>query len=133
MELDLFNTLKEITSAPAVAGFEEQRQKLIIEHFSRYCDSVSVDVMGNVIGVLGEGERSVMISGHYDQLGFMIKNVDDKGYANIINVGGWDQRAAYGSRVKIWVDDGPDDYVIGVISTVPPHVSSPSEEIRCPQ
>ena len=83
--------------------------------------------MGNVIGALGEGDRSVMISGHYDQLGFMIKNVDDKGYANIINVGGWDQRAAYGSRVKLWVGDSHDDYVIGVISTIPPHVSIPSE------
>lgn len=132
MTVNVFQVLKELIDAPGVTGFEEQRREKIIEHFSRYCDSVSVDVMGNVIGTLGEGERSVMISGHYDQLGFMIKNVDDKGYANIINVGNWDQRAAYGSRVKIWVGDGPDDYVIGVISTVPPHISSPSERDKVP-
>jgi endoglucanase len=132
MDLNIFQALKELIEAPGVTGFEEQRKKKIIEYFSRYCDSVSIDVMGNVIGTLGEGERSVMISGHYDQLGFMIKNVDEKGYANIINIGGWDQRAAYGSRVKIWVGENPDDYVIGVISTIPPHVSRPSERDKVP-
>lgn len=132
MGLNKFEVLKELIDAPAVTGFEEQRRKKIIKYFSQYCDSVSVDVMGNVIGTLGEGERSVMISGHYDQLGFMIKNVDSKGYANLINVGGWDQRAAYGSRLKIWVGEGPDDYVIGVISTIPPHVSSPGTRDKVP-
>lgn len=130
--IEIFNVLKELTSAPAVTGFEEQRRKLIIEHFSKYCDSVSVDVIGNVIGTLGDGERSVMISAHYDQLGFMIKNVNSKGYASIVNVGGWDQRAAYGSKVKIWVGDGPEDYVKGVISMVPPHVSAPGERDKVP-
>jgi len=132
MGLNKFEVLKELIDAPGVSGFEEQRKKKIIKYFSQYCDSVSIDVMGNVIGTLGEGERSVMKSGHYAQLGFMIKNVDGKGYANIINIGGWDQRAAYGSRLKIWVGEKPDDYVIGVISTVPPHVSSPSERDKVP-
>ena len=132
MALNIYKALNELIDAPGVTGFEEQRRKKIIEQFSRYCDSISVDVMGNVIGTIGEGERSVMISGHYDQLGFMVKNVDDKGYASIVNVGGWDKRAAYGSRVKIWVGDGPGDYIIGVISTVPPHVTSPSERDKVP-
>lgn len=132
MELNIFNVLKDLINAPGVTGFEEQRRKLIVNYFSNYCDTVEVDVLGNVIGTIGDGDRSVMISGHYDQLGFMIKNVDDKGFASIINVGGWDQRAAYGSKVKIWVGDGPEDFVKGVISMVPPHVSSPGERDKVP-
>jgi endoglucanase len=132
MELDVFNVLKKLSNSPAVAGFEEQRRKLIIKYFSKYCDTVDVDVLGNVIGTIGDADRGVMISGHYDQLGFMIKNVDEKGYASIVNVGGWDRRAAYGLKVKIWVGDGPNDYVKGVISTIPPHVSSPSERDKVP-
>lgn len=130
--LDTFEIMKELTSAPAVTGFEEQRRKLIVEQFSKYCDSVSIDVLGNVIGVIGDGDRSVMISAHYDQLGFMIKNVDSKGYASIINVGGWDQRAAYGLKLKIWVGNGPQDYVKGVISMAPPHVTSQGEREKVP-
>jgi len=129
---DLFSVLRELIAAPAVTGFEEQRRGLIIEHFSKYCDSVSVDVIGNVIGTIGEGGRTVMISAHYDQLGFMIKHVDDKGFASIVNVGGWDPRAAYGERIKIWVGDGIEDYVTGIISTIPPHVTKPSERDKVP-
>lgn len=132
MELDIFNVLKDLVNVPAVTGFEGQRRKLIVEYFSRYCDTVDVDFMGNVIGTIGEGDRSVMISGHYDQLGFMIKNVDDKGFASIVNVGSWDQRVAYGIKVKIWVGDGPGDYIKGVISTVPPHVSAPDARSKVP-
>ena len=132
MELNIFKVLNELINAPGVTGFEEQRRRLIIDYFSKYCDTVDVDVMGNVIGTIGNGDRSVMISGHYDQLGFMIKNVDDKGFASIVNVGGWDQRSAYGSKVKIWVGDGPKDFIKGVISTVPPHVSSPGERDKVP-
>jgi endoglucanase len=130
--LDIFKVMKDLTLAPAVPGFEEQRRKLVVELFSKYCDRVSVDVLGNVIGTLGEGERSVMISAHYDQLGFMIKNVDSKGYASIVEVGNWDQRAAYGLKVKIWVGNGPEDYVKGVISMAPPHVTSPGERDKVP-
>ncbi len=132
MDLDLFNILKEITSTPAVAGFEEKRQKVIIDYFSKYCDTVEVDVLGNVIGTIGDGDRSVMISGHYDQLGFMIKNVDEKGFASIINIGGWDPRSVYGIKLKIWVGDEPEDYITGVVSTIPPHVSVPSEREKVP-
>jgi endoglucanase len=93
-----------------------------VEYFSKYCDSVSVDVIGNVIGTLGSGERSVMLAGHYDQIGFMIKHVDEKGYAYISQVGGWDPRTVYGTRVKIWTGDALDSYVIGTIGAKAAHL-----------
>ncbi len=127
MTVDMYEVLEDLMGAPAVTGFEEQRRKRIIERFSEYCDSVSVDVIGNVIGTLGEGERSVMLAGHYDQLGFMIKHLDDKGYASFDKVGGWDPRVAYGTRVRVWVGDGPEDYVIGTVGTKAAHLTDPKE------
>ena len=127
MSLDLFEVLKDMMEAPAVTGFEEQRRKRVIEHFKRYCDNVSVDVIGNVIGTIGGGDRSVMLAGHYDQLGFMVKHVDEKGYAHFSPVGGWDPRVAYDTRVRIWVGDGPDAYVTGVIGAKPAHLTEPKE------
>ena len=110
-------------AAPAVTGFEEQRRKLIVEEFSRHCDVVEVDVMGNVIGTMGDGERSMMLAGHYDQLGFMVKYVDYDGFAAFANVGGWDKRVAYGTRVKIWVGDGPEDYLVGTVAVKAAHLT----------
>ena len=127
MTVDLYNVLKDLMETPAVTGFEEQRRKRIIEQYSKYCDSISVDVIGNVIGTLGNGERSVMLAGHYDQLGFMVTYVDEKGYAHFSRVGGWDPRVAYGTRVRIWVGDDPDAYVTGVIGTKAAHLTDPKE------
>lgn len=113
--------------APAVTGFEEARRKRVIDLFSKYCDSIKVDVIGNVIGIIGEADRKVMLAGHYDQLGFMIRHIEDNGYASFINVGGWDPRVAYGTRVKIWIGDDLEDYLIGTIGTKPAHLTEEEE------
>lgn len=120
--MNIFSVLKDIVDRPAVTGFEDQRRKRIAEYFSDYCDSVSVDVIGNIIGTLGSGERSVMLAAHYDQIGFMIKHVDEKGFAYFDPVGGWDQRVVYGARVKVWTGNEPDAYIVGVIGAKPAHI-----------
>ena len=123
----MFETLDFLMGAPAVTGFEEPRSKRVIVLFSKYCDTVSVDVIGNVIGTLGDGERDVMLAGHYDQLGFMVQHIDDKGYASFVAVGGWDPRVAWGTRVKIWTGEDPEDFVIGTIGVKPAHLTDASE------
>lgn len=79
------------------------------------------------MGTLGSGDKSVMLSGHYDQIGFLIKYVDKKGYASFDQVGGWDPRVAYGTRVRIWVGDGPEDFVLGTIGTKAVYLTDASE------
>jgi len=127
MPVNMYKVLKELMSAPAVTGFEEPRRKKVIEQFSKYCDTVSVDVIGNVVGTIGSGERAVMLAGHYDQIGFLVKHVDEKGYVSFDQVGGWDPRVAYGTRVKIWVGDGAEDYVVGTIGTKAAHLTDAAE------
>jgi putative aminopeptidase FrvX len=127
MRVDMYRVLKDLMDAPAVTGFEEPRRKRIIEYYSKYCDTVTVDVIGNVTGILGKGEKPVMLSGHYDQIGFLIKHVDEKGYASFDKVGGWDPRVAYGMRVKIWVGDNLSDCVLGTIGVKAEHLTDASE------
>jgi hypothetical protein len=68
-----------------------------------------------------------MLTGHYDQLGFMVTYIDEKGYAKFSRVGGWDPRVVYSTRVRIWVGDEPDSYVTGVIGPKPVHLTESSE------
>ncbi len=127
MPVDMYKVLRDLMDAPAVTGFEEPRRKRIIEYYSKYCDTVSIDVIGNVVGTMGSGEKSVMLAGHYDQIGFLVKYIDEKGYASFDQVGGWDPRVAYGTRVRIWVGDGPEDYILGTIGTKAAHLTEASE------
>ena len=123
----MYHVLKDLMAAPAVTGFEEQRRKRIIEQYSKYCDSISVDVIGNVTGTIGSGDKAVMLAGHYDQIGFMIKHVDKEGFASFDQVGSWDPRVVYGTRVRVWVGDNPDDDISGTIGAKPVHLTDPSE------
>ena len=133
MKVNLYDVLQKFMTAPSVTGFEEQRRQRIIEAFKEYCDVVEVDVMGNVIGTMGNGERTVMLAGHYDQLGFMISYVDDDGFASFSNVGGWDKRVAYGTRVKVWVGDGPEDYLVGTVAVKAAHLTDAKERDKAPE
>jgi endoglucanase len=89
--------------------------------------------MGNVIGVLGDGDRDIMLAGHYDQLGFMITHVDKNGFASFKQIGGWDKRVAYGTRIKIWIGDGPDDYIVGTIAVKAAHLTDTKERDKSPE
>jgi putative aminopeptidase FrvX len=132
MPTNMFSVLNHLMGAPGVTGFEEQRRKRVIELFSMYCNTVSVDVIGNVIGTIGDGEKAVMLAGHYDQIGFMVKHIDEKGYLLFDQIGGWDPRVAYGTRVKVWVGDGIDDYILGTIGTKAAHLADSSEREKIP-
>jgi len=128
LPLDTFSVLKDIVDRPGVPGFEEQRRSCIAEYFSRLCDGVSVDVIGNVIGTLGGGDRSVMLAGHYDQIGFMVRHVDKEGYAYFDQVGGWDPRVVYGARVRVWTGQESASWMPGTIGARPVHVVERAEQ-----
>jgi endoglucanase len=120
--LDTFSMLKDILDKPGVTGFEEQRRRCIAEYFSKFCDSVSTDVIGNIIGTAGHGEKTVMLAGHYDQIGFMISYIEEEGYACFKQVGTWDPRVIYGTRVRIWTGQQPTSFVTGTIGAQPVHL-----------
>jgi len=90
MPVDMYSVLNYLMRSPGVTGFEEQRRQRVVELYSGFCDSVTVDVIGNVTGTIGRGDKSVMLAGHYDQIGFMVMHVDEKGFIAFNQVGGWD-------------------------------------------
>lgn len=114
--------LKDLLERPGVTGFEEQRRSCIADYLSKFCDNVSIDVIGNVIGTMGDGDRSIMLAGHYDQIGFMISYIDDDGHACFKQVGGWDPRVIYGTRVRVWTGSGPTSFITGTIGAQPVHL-----------
>ncbi|MFH0879912.1 MAG: M20/M25/M40 family metallo-hydrolase, partial [Lentisphaerota bacterium] len=58
-------------------------------------------------------------AGHYDEIGFLISHIDDKGFLWIVPVGGWDPQIPQGQRVLIRTKKGK---VRGVVGKMPIHV-----------
>lgn len=109
--IDLFKRLVEI---PGASGFEEKVIEAVASELKRRLPDVSVDPMGNVIGKLGKGKRSVMVCVHSDEVGMLIKYVDPKGYIYFDINGMIDERVLLSTKVDICTDKGIYTGVVGV-------------------
>lgn len=99
INLDL---LKRLTEIPGTSGREEQVRELVLREMRPLVDEVSVDALGNVIGVKrGSGTTKVMLAAHMDEIGFLVKHIDDKGYIRVQPVGGHDPTVLVAQRVLV--------------------------------
>ncbi|MCB0824678.1 MAG: M42 family metallopeptidase [Armatimonadetes bacterium] len=123
-----FELLKELSEATGVPGNEDNIRKIVAREL-KGIGELSVDLMGNVIcRVKGKGKnpKKLMIAAHMDEIGFMVKYIDDKGFARVNPLGGWDPRMMAAQRVKVHTESGP---VPGLLmpGTKPKHMLSPAE------
>jgi endoglucanase len=117
--------LKAIQETPSPSGFEQRVQKLVRDRMKPFADSIQTDVHGNVIvGLNPKGTPRLMLAGHCDQIGMMVRFIDDNGYIFFSPIGGVDPSVLPGSRVTVHSKHGPID---GVIGRRPIHVLKPEE------
>lgn len=111
--------LKSILASPSPSGFEQPVQKLWREYVQPFA-KVHTDLHGNTIGVVNpEKTPRIMFAGHCDEIGFMIRYIDEKGFLYFGPIGGFDETIIPGRRVTIHTSNGP---VPGVIGKTPIHI-----------
>ncbi|HVX67838.1 MAG TPA: hypothetical protein VHA11_14600, partial [Bryobacteraceae bacterium] len=117
--------LKQIVETPSPSGYEQPVQRVVREFASSFADEVTTDVHGNVIAVLNPGAPlRVMLAGHCDQIGFLVRYIDAEGFLWVQPIGGWDPQIAVGQRMTVWTAGGP---VFGVIARKPIHLLTEEE------
>jgi len=106
--------LKALVEAGGTSGYEGPVQALFRRQVEPLAESVSTDVMGNTIAVLnGRGRHKLMFAGHADEIGFLVRYINDEGYLYFGPVGGWDAEVVVGQRVTVHTASGPVRGVIG--------------------
>jgi endoglucanase len=121
---DIKSLLEKLSNAHGISGREGNVQKIVMDEIRPYVDEVSVDNLGNVIAIK-KGERpSIMIAAHADEIGLMVKQVDEKGFLRFIRIGGWYDPTLLNQRVIVHAGSGP---VFGVVGSKPPHVMKEDE------
>ena len=111
------------------SGEEDRVIRLFTSDLETLGIETTVDALGNVIAPLTravEGYPTVMISAHLDEIGFVIRKIEDTGFLRVHRVGGVNDRVIAGQRLVFMGKDGPVQGVVGVKAK---HVSSP-EELR---
>jgi len=120
------NLLKELTEAHGIPGYEAEVRKVIRNHFKPIGD-IEEDNMGSLIckKVGKDTSPKIMLAGHMDEVGFMVKHISSGGFIRFTTLGGWWDQVLLSQRVAIKTGKGD---VIGVIGAKPPHLLSPEEK-----
>ncbi|MBP3656041.1 MAG: M20/M25/M40 family metallo-hydrolase [Clostridia bacterium] len=82
--------LESILTAYGATSREGCVRGVIAAALEGHVDSMTTDVMGNLIAVKkgsGEGKR-IMLSSHMDHIGLMVMDAQENGYLRVCNVGG---------------------------------------------
>lgn len=101
--------LKEFMLTSAPSGYESEMAYKLKAHLEQYCDEVTIDRVGNVIAkVPGKNPAlpRAMIFGHMDQLGFIVRKVEDDGYIQVDRLGGIPEKVLPGLQLVIRDEDG---------------------------
>jgi len=129
LSLESKDFLKSLSNKTGVSGTEEEITKVVKEVFGDYIDESRTDALGNLITLKrGEGKESdkpqIMLAAHIDEIGLMVKEIDEKGFLKFTTVGGIDQRTLVGQEVLVY----GKEVVKGIIGAKPPHVQDKKEQ-----
>jgi len=124
----MFNLFEKLTGTPGGSGFEEKVIEVIASELKKRLPDVSIDPLGNVIGKLGKGKKSVMVCVHSDEVGLLVKYIDPKGYIYFDLNGMIDERVLLSTKVDICTDKG---ILTGVVGVKNRHLLTP-EDLKRP-
>jgi endoglucanase len=119
---ELLKKLCEMDGAP---GYEDEIADFMINEFKKHCDKVERDKMDNVIAKKGDGKPIYMITAHMDEIGFVVKHIDEKGFIWFVTIGGFYEPTISNRRVVIHTEKGK---VFGVTGIKPPHIMEEEEK-----
>jgi len=119
MEDSRIKFLQRLLETPSPSGFEEPVQVLVREELKENAAEVTTDVLGNVVGALNPGgSPRVLLAGHCDEVGLLVRHISDDGYIYFAPIGGMNNHMLVGHRVIIHNPAGP---CLGVLGWHRPH------------
>ncbi len=122
--------LQSLTDAHGVPGYEAEVRAvtgafigmvMAIETYPQFKLFGQEDKIGSVICKVGEAGPRVMLAGHMDEIGFMVRHITKEGFLKFLPLGGWWDHVLLGQRVIVKTSAGD---VTGIIGARPPHMLS---------
>ncbi|MFR7592552.1 MAG: M42 family metallopeptidase [Longibaculum sp.] len=115
--------LKKISLVNGVSGYEKQATRLMKSYIEDCVDDIQYDQLGSLIGIKqGTGSIKLLLTGHVDEIGFLVKDIDEKGYISVQPVGAWVGQNLPSSLMNITTRSQRE--IKGVFAPVIPHGQS---------
>jgi len=116
--------LQRLSNAHGLSGSEGGVSEVIRCELEGCVDEVRTDAMGNLIAIKRGDDLRIMLAAHMDEIGLMVKYIDDKGFLRFVTFGGWYTPTLHSQRVVIHGTKGP---LYGVVGAKPPHILTDEE------
>lgn len=118
----------EFTQANGISGNEFAVSRIMKKWCEEVSDEVAYDNLGSIaLTKKGSGNGpKLMFAGHIDEIGFLVKQIDDQGFVRLHPVGGWWGHVLPSKPVIITTRDGNE--VVGIVGSKAPHGMAP--EVR---
>lgn len=127
---DIERDLRDLIMIPGLCGHEGRVRARIKKLLQAEQMRSSTDRLGNLIATLpGDvSAPSVMLFTHMDQIGFVVRKIEDDGLVRIERVGGVPERALASQPVLFQIGEGRDRP--GIISNKSHHATTPGEKYK---
>ncbi len=120
-QLERFEALTQI---PGIAAHEMRVREYMKEQLSRYANELVFDRLGSVFAVKRSkrpGAPRLMMSGHMDEVGFVVKQVTPKGLIKFFPLGRTWEHVLLAQRVTVYSGMTGVGHP-GAVASIPPHL-----------
>ncbi|NLW15057.1 MAG: M42 family metallopeptidase [Erysipelothrix sp.] len=126
-DIDL-EMLADLTLANGISGHEKEVAAVFKEWVQDSVDTIEYDNLGSIIATKKGRENGpkLMFAGHIDEIGFLVKSIDDNGFLRLHPVGGWWTHVLPSQPVVVVTRE--QKMYVGVIGSKAPHGMKP--EVR---
>ena len=130
MTASLRTSLLTLLDAVGPSGYEHEAVDAWCE-LAAEVGEVHRDRLGGAHCIVNPGgSPRVLLVGHIDEIGFVIKHIDEQGMLWLAPIGGWDPAIPTGQRVRIRTRAG---HVPGVFGTKARHMMAEDELSKAPK
>ena len=126
---DIVELLKTLSEEPVISGYENEVRNVMKSVLTPHVDTVTTDGLGSLIAYreTEKGLPNIMLSGHMDEVGLMVRYITSDGFIKFQTIGGWLDQALVGQRWVILTSSGEVNGLSGIKT---PHVMSAEERNR---
>jgi len=123
--------LQHLTNTIAQSGYEDKIISVINDMIAPYAYKKEVDNMGNIIiNIFPENHESknrIMLFAHMDEIGFIIKKIEEDGFLRLERLGGISEKTMAGQSIII---ETQENIYQGVIGTKSHHLTKKEEKYK---
>lgn len=123
--MSTFDLFKQATEIDGISGHEQNVSRWFVSQIKDYVDEIKYDRLGSVAAIKkskNPNAKVLMLDGHLDEVGFIVKYIHKNGCLGIKEIGGWFSQNLLSSRVTLTTNN--NQTYQGCITSIAPHILS---------